>query len=65
VTALPFHPLVTQKPPAIADVKGLAERLLVLNISKQPSELDDGFLTRSKVAQLRLNGRSLRKQRPG
>jgi hypothetical protein len=53
LTALPFHPLVMKKPPA--DVNGLAERSLVLNISKRASELDDGLLTRGEVAQLRLN----------
>jgi CHAT domain-containing protein len=37
------------------DVKGLAEPSLVLSIPKQPSELDDGLLTASEVAQLRLN----------
>lgn len=37
------------------DVKGLAEPSLVLSIPKQPSELDDGLLTSSEVAQLKLN----------
>ncbi|QHO73558.1 hypothetical protein ACH79_13780 [Bradyrhizobium sp. CCBAU 051011] len=37
------------------DVKGLAEPSLVLSIPKQPSELDDGLLTASEVAQLKLN----------
>lgn len=37
------------------DVKGVAEPSLVLSIPKQPSELDDGLLTSSEVAQLKLN----------
>jgi CHAT domain-containing protein len=37
------------------DVKGLAEPSLVLSIPKQPSELDDGLLAASEVAQLKLN----------
>ena len=37
------------------DVKGIAEPSLVLSIPKQPSELDDGLLTSSEVAQLKLN----------
>jgi CHAT domain-containing protein len=37
------------------DVKGLAEPSLVLSLPKQPSELDDGLLTASEVAQLKLN----------
>jgi CHAT domain-containing protein/Tfp pilus assembly protein PilF len=37
------------------DVKGLAEPSLALSMPKQPSELDDGLLTSSEVAQLRLN----------
>jgi CHAT domain-containing protein len=37
------------------DVKGLAEPSLVLSMPKQPSELDDGLLTSSEVAQLKLN----------
>jgi CHAT domain-containing protein/Tfp pilus assembly protein PilF len=37
------------------DVKGLAEPSLALSIPKQPSELDDGLLTASEVAQLKLN----------
>jgi CHAT domain-containing protein len=37
------------------DVKGVAEPSLVLSIPKQPSELDDGLLTASEVAQLKLN----------
>jgi CHAT domain-containing protein/Tfp pilus assembly protein PilF len=37
------------------DVKGLAEPSLVLSIPKQPSDLDDGLLTASEVAQLKLN----------
>jgi CHAT domain-containing protein len=38
------------------DVKGLAEPSLVLSIPKDPSEFDDGLLTSSEVAQLKLNG---------
>jgi CHAT domain-containing protein len=37
------------------DVKGLAEPSLVLSIPRQPSEFDDGLLTASEVAQLKLN----------
>ena len=37
------------------DVKGVAEPSLVLSIPKQPSELDDGLLTSSEIAQLKLN----------
>ena len=37
------------------DVKGLAEPSLALSIPEQPSELDDGLLTASEVAQLKLN----------
>lgn len=37
------------------DVKGLAEPSLALSIPKEPSELDDGLLTASEVAQLKLN----------
>jgi CHAT domain-containing protein/tetratricopeptide (TPR) repeat protein len=37
------------------DIKGLAEPSLVLSIPAQPSSLDDGLLTASEVAQLRLN----------
>ena len=37
------------------DVKGLAEPSLALSIPKQPSALDDGLLTASEVAQLKLN----------
>ncbi len=37
------------------DVKGLAEPSLALSMPKQPSELDDGLLTASEVAQLKLN----------
>jgi CHAT domain-containing protein len=37
------------------DVKGLAEPALVLSLPKQPTELDDGLLTSSEVAQLKLN----------
>ena len=37
------------------DVKGLAEPSLVLSIPREPSELDDGLLTASEVAQLKLN----------
>src|SRR5689334_3417717 len=37
------------------DVKGVAEPSLALSIPAQPSELDDGLLTASEVAQLKLN----------
>jgi CHAT domain-containing protein len=37
------------------DVKGLAEPSLVLSIPRQPFDLDDGLLTASEVAQLKLN----------
>jgi CHAT domain-containing protein/Tfp pilus assembly protein PilF len=37
------------------DVKGVAEPALALSIPKVPSELDDGLLTASEVAQLKLN----------
>lgn len=37
------------------DVKGIAEPSLALSIPREPSELDDGLLTASEVAQLKLN----------
>jgi CHAT domain-containing protein/Tfp pilus assembly protein PilF len=37
------------------DVKGVGEPALALSIPKTPSELDDGLLTASEVAQLKLN----------
>jgi CHAT domain-containing protein len=37
------------------DVKGLGEPALALTIPSEPSELDDGLLTASEVAQLMLN----------
>ena len=37
------------------DVKGLAEPSLALSMPKQPSDFDDGLLTASEVAQLKLN----------
>jgi CHAT domain-containing protein len=37
------------------DVKGLGEPSLALTLPAQPSELDDGLLTASEVAQLKLN----------
>jgi CHAT domain-containing protein len=37
------------------DVKGLAEPSLALSIPEHPSEFDDGLLTSSEVAQLKLN----------
>ena len=37
------------------DVKGLAEPSLALTIPKQASETDDGLLTASEIAQLKLN----------
>lgn len=37
------------------DIKDVAEPSLVLSIPKQPTEIDDGLLTASEVAQLKLN----------
>jgi CHAT domain-containing protein/tetratricopeptide (TPR) repeat protein len=37
------------------DVKGLGEPALALSLPAQPTELDDGLLTASEVAQLKLN----------
>lgn len=37
------------------DIKGLAEPSLALSIPKQPNDLDDGLLTASEIAQLKLN----------
>jgi CHAT domain-containing protein len=37
------------------DIKGLGEPSLALSIPAQPSDLDDGLLTASEVAQLKLN----------
>ncbi|HXW24195.1 MAG TPA: CHAT domain-containing tetratricopeptide repeat protein, partial [Xanthobacteraceae bacterium] len=37
------------------DVKGIAEPALALTLPAQPSELDDGLLTASEIAQLKLN----------
>ncbi len=37
------------------DVKDLAEPSLALTLAREPSELDDGLLTASEVAQLKLN----------
>jgi CHAT domain-containing protein/Tfp pilus assembly protein PilF len=37
------------------DIKGVAEPSLALSIPKHPSALDDGLLTASEVAQLKLN----------
>ncbi len=37
------------------DIKGVGEPSLALSIPEQPSELDDGLLTASEVAQLKLN----------
>jgi CHAT domain-containing protein/tetratricopeptide (TPR) repeat protein len=37
------------------DVEGLAEPSLALTLPKQPTEFDDGLLTASEVAQLKLN----------
>ena len=37
------------------DIKGLAEPALALTVPAQPSDLDDGLLTASEVAQLKLN----------
>jgi CHAT domain len=38
-----------------SDINGLAEPSLALTIPPQPSDLDDGLLTASEVAQLKLN----------
>jgi CHAT domain-containing protein len=40
------------------DIAGLGEPALALTLLKQPSELDDGLLTASEVAQLKLNADS-------
>lgn len=37
------------------DIKGLAEPSLALSLPRQPSDFDDGLLTASEVAQLKLN----------
>jgi CHAT domain-containing protein/Tfp pilus assembly protein PilF len=37
------------------EIKGLAEPSLALTLPKQPTEMDDGLLTTSEVAQLKLN----------
>jgi CHAT domain-containing protein/tetratricopeptide (TPR) repeat protein len=37
------------------EIKGLAEPSLALTLPKRPSDLDDGLLTASEVAQLKLN----------
>ena len=37
------------------DIKGLAEPSLALSMPKVPSDIDDGLLTASEVAQLKLN----------
>jgi CHAT domain-containing protein len=37
------------------DIKGLAEPSLALTLPKEPSDLDDGLLAASEVAQLKLN----------
>ena len=37
------------------DVKGLGEPSLLLSVPKQPTEFDDGLLTASEIAQLKLN----------
>jgi len=37
------------------DVKGLAEPSIVLSLPPRPSEFDDGLLTSSEIAQLKLN----------
>jgi tetratricopeptide (TPR) repeat protein/CHAT domain-containing protein len=37
------------------EIKGLAEPALALTLPSQPSDLDDGLLTASEVAQLKLN----------
>jgi CHAT domain-containing protein len=37
------------------EIKGLAEPSLALTLPKEPSDTDDGLLTASEVAQLKLN----------
>jgi CHAT domain-containing protein len=37
------------------EIKGLAEPSLALSLPKQPSDVDNGLLTASEVAQLKLN----------
>src|SRR5204863_2002997 len=37
------------------DIKGVAEPALALTLPKQPSDLDDGLLIASEVAELKLN----------
>jgi tetratricopeptide (TPR) repeat protein/CHAT domain-containing protein len=37
------------------DIEGLGEPALALTLPKEPSELDDGLLTASEIAQLKLN----------
>jgi CHAT domain-containing protein len=37
------------------DIKGLAEPALVLSLPEHPTEFDDGLLTASEIAQLKLN----------
>jgi CHAT domain-containing protein/Tfp pilus assembly protein PilF len=37
------------------DIKGLAEPSLAFSMPKQPTDLDDGLLTASEIAQLKLN----------
>jgi hypothetical protein len=37
------------------EIKGLAERSLVLTLPKEPTDNDDSLLTASEVAQLKLN----------
>jgi CHAT domain-containing protein len=41
--------------PVAGDMKGLAEPSLALSIPPQPSDFEDGLLTASEVAQLKLN----------
>ena len=52
ITASSISPPTVSSP---ATSKGVAEPSLVLSIPKQPSEFDDGLLTASEVAQLKLN----------
>lgn len=37
------------------DIKGLGEPALLLSVPKKPNDFDDGLLTASEVAQLKLN----------
>jgi CHAT domain-containing protein len=48
------------------DVKGVAEPSLALSMPRQPTDFDDGLLTASEVAQLKLNaGNTIAGDKPG